>query len=458
MSDPSPVFLKSLSIENFKGFFKKQSLEFAIPNGEEGSGLTILVGPNNSGKSSVFQALLKLDHSATLPTEEKNAAGLPHIVITDTDNKTREASIDKESGDFFLSGFSDISRDRFHYIPCRRDFKNSFRSAIDRKTYYIREKNPSDVNGYDMNLPLFLNNINKFSGEKPLLTGQIRSVIPNFANWKVESKIDGTYFIKYIETNGTEHDFSLCGRGILNLLKLSIEMLPTSSNNILLVDEPELSLHPQAQKSLAKALISRSANNQIIISTHSPYFINVKNLTSRGRLIRLSKNTGACKTYQLSCANLNKLGKSIEDFCKPEFFDLVAKELFFSDAILLLEGKDDAGVIRNYLETTRGRYNFDIWGYGSGGAQNIKHLLQICQDLEIKAGALFDRNKESEAIFCKISFPQFADGIKVLPTDEIRDEPGKDIVGIFNRTNGINDQYKDFFEDLIEGFLTYFSQ
>jgi len=52
------MFIKSLAINNFKGFKGKHEINFNIPDGEtHGSGLNIFVGENNSGKSTVFEAL-----------------------------------------------------------------------------------------------------------------------------------------------------------------------------------------------------------------------------------------------------------------------------------------------------------------------------------------------------------------------------------------------------------------
>ena len=68
------MIIKSLAIKGFRGFTNKRKMEFAIPDGETvGSGLTILVGPNNSGKSSIIEALhiLSLD-SDTMPRSMRN--------------------------------------------------------------------------------------------------------------------------------------------------------------------------------------------------------------------------------------------------------------------------------------------------------------------------------------------------------------------------------------------------
>ncbi|OOF39017.1 hypothetical protein BKK49_08785 [Rodentibacter rarus] len=52
------MFIKSICISNFKGFIgEDHTINFNIPNGNSGSGLNIFVGENNSGKSTVFEAI-----------------------------------------------------------------------------------------------------------------------------------------------------------------------------------------------------------------------------------------------------------------------------------------------------------------------------------------------------------------------------------------------------------------
>ena len=49
--------LEKLEISGFRGFSQKQSLEFSATNNQPGSGLTIITGANNSGKSSIIEFL-----------------------------------------------------------------------------------------------------------------------------------------------------------------------------------------------------------------------------------------------------------------------------------------------------------------------------------------------------------------------------------------------------------------
>ena len=48
--------ISSIKIKGFRGFAEKQELKLSKPNGEKGSGLTVIVGPNNGGKSTIIES------------------------------------------------------------------------------------------------------------------------------------------------------------------------------------------------------------------------------------------------------------------------------------------------------------------------------------------------------------------------------------------------------------------
>ncbi|MFM8749452.1 AAA family ATPase [Rhabdaerophilum sp.] len=60
------MHLTKIEITGYRGFETKQELNFACPTGNEGSGLTVITGPNNSGKSSILEALNTYNTSENL--------------------------------------------------------------------------------------------------------------------------------------------------------------------------------------------------------------------------------------------------------------------------------------------------------------------------------------------------------------------------------------------------------
>ncbi len=51
------MFIKQLQIKNFKCFEDKTFESLAVPNGEKGSGLNILIGENGNGKTTLLEAI-----------------------------------------------------------------------------------------------------------------------------------------------------------------------------------------------------------------------------------------------------------------------------------------------------------------------------------------------------------------------------------------------------------------
>ncbi len=73
------------------------------------------------------------------------------------------------------------------------------------------------------------------------------------------------------------------GSGVELILALLLQRLLSDSakgDKILLIDEPEMHLHPTAQRKLAELLLDEVKNNQVIVSCHSPYMLQA--LLARG--------------------------------------------------------------------------------------------------------------------------------------------------------------------------------
>jgi predicted ATP-binding protein involved in virulence len=63
------MLLKTLALENFKAFGRKQEITFAEPS-PRSLGLTVILGPNNGGKTTILKTIRQL-----VSSEEAFVAG-----------------------------------------------------------------------------------------------------------------------------------------------------------------------------------------------------------------------------------------------------------------------------------------------------------------------------------------------------------------------------------------------
>lgn len=170
------------------------------------------------------------------------------------------------------------------------------------KTLYLLLNNLSSTSSSDkdMNdLSEMLAKINNLLKEKDVLDSATKEFIKNFI--ELQDTISHSRHSAFFKEANIF--FNMTGREIFlndkNLLSLKIKSQPNktiewfnlskgektllclllaaylnnSSNNIFLLDEPDLSLHIQWQKQLIKSLVTLAPDSQFIISTHSPALI-----------------------------------------------------------------------------------------------------------------------------------------------------------------------------------------
>lgn len=111
------------------------------------------------------------------------------------------------------------------------------------------------------------------------------------------------------------------GEKQLFMRALTLKMIE-AENAIILIDEPEISLHPKWQQKIIKIYQNIGDNNQVIIATHSPHIIgSVKN--ENVRVMRKSSSGIEIKklnelTYGQSMDNILENVMELEDILTPD--------------------------------------------------------------------------------------------------------------------------------------------
>ena len=88
--------IKELSIFGFRGFGEKQTLQFALPNGQVGSGLTIITGANNSGKTTIIESIRAFNGGSDSPSfseGRRNKKANERVELIIKDENGNESSI-----------------------------------------------------------------------------------------------------------------------------------------------------------------------------------------------------------------------------------------------------------------------------------------------------------------------------------------------------------------------------
>jgi len=107
------------------------------------------------------------------------------------------------------------------------------------------------------------------------LESHMRSAVPGFRSLNVEPRGGPGMVIGLWREHGVHTELSLAdlSDGTLRLLCWAVLCLSPNPPPLLCVDEPELGLHPRVLPGLAGLFRIASARTQVLIATHSPYFL-----------------------------------------------------------------------------------------------------------------------------------------------------------------------------------------
>jgi predicted ATP-binding protein involved in virulence len=321
--------IKSIGITNFKGI-EKLNLEFKLQ-----SNITLIIGENGSGKTSILDALsialgtflIKTGSSFGI-SGQKSRPLFNHEVkrimynseniefenvmlfgLFDFEGEEIEFCRDKQSYNKNLNikyskkltdkGFELIKKLKepinlpvIAYHSTGRlwgEIKTEYKSAGSRLDGYYACLDPRNIKQKFLSwFKTYEDNVLKFDVNKDLyyaFTESIISMIPEWEkihyNWKLNDLVGFNKSTKEWET------FSTLSDGYKSILSLAADISYRAiilnphlgkeavklSKGIVLIDEIDLHLHPKWQKSIISDLKKTFPNIQFVLTTHSPFII-----------------------------------------------------------------------------------------------------------------------------------------------------------------------------------------
>lgn len=206
--------------------------------------------------------------------------------------------------------------------------------------------------------------------------------------------------LKAIESSSLkeETEISQLGHGAQRMAQMSLiqfladqETIDTASRTLLLIDEPELYLHPNAIELLSESLrVLGQKTYQIVFSTHSPQFIHKERIKNT-ILVRKCENG---RTYRKDTLQ-ESISRIVSD--QPSQLDLLfdfenSKEVFFSNMVVFGEGRTEKLLVPEIWEHTFGISMgcAQIAFVGLNGCGSSKKCLDIVTCMGLEAVALVD--------------------------------------------------------------------
>ena len=445
----------SLEIKGLRGFAQEQTLRFAQPSDKVGSGITILVGPNNGGKSTIVESLQAISSKNVSFSEGKrnrNADDRVTIrVKTDSGDTHELRTIDAGGSSAVLDPEQAFE---CYVLPSRRYFDPYFGSArygsIITRKMHLRDSNfpdnrSSPITGFPQGR-LFdaLENLEEFNK----VLSKIMDPVPI---WTIDQSDQGQYYLK-LNSAGQYHNSDGLGEGIVSLLFIIDSLYDSKQDDLIVIDEPELSLHPVYQRRLARLFAEYAKDRQLVIATHSPYFVDTEYILNGAEVARIHKEGNTSLISQLSRPVADRLEGLLKDSHNPHILGLNAREAFFlEDGVIVLEGQDDVVHYPKALDQLEAKGLLSgkgpsflkerFFGWGAGGAHKIERILAVLHDLGFKrVAAVLDKNKHGLIPELRKNFQYYF--FESIPADDVLTKKGTCSKGLFDQEYKIRPEFE----------------
>lgn len=327
--------IKSVTLENFMGYNKFESKEFASVN--------VIIGKNDTGKTGLLKLLYsvcktidiyskrsqnedielkKLLAEKLIDTYQPGKKGLGELVSKITKEKL---SVDIEFKHTKLN-----YEDRLHFtfgdsttntiVDCQKSIKQiseNFRCLFIPAKEVLTSLKAIRATRDNLHMPGFddtyldLIRALVIPTQKGNITEELKDVnkrLEELFEGQIEQQSDDDFLFK---KGNTEFPIQLTAEGVkkIGILTTLIRNRQLNANSVLFLDEPETALHPEAARELVEMLmLMAKAGIQIFIATHNYFVLKQIYLSSRrddvqANCYSLSREKG--KSVVSSIYNLN---------------------------------------------------------------------------------------------------------------------------------------------------------
>ncbi|MBF1201280.1 MAG: AAA family ATPase [Fusobacterium periodonticum] len=300
--------IEKVHIKNIKGI---KDLELSFKKDNEILDVIVLAGVNGSGKTTILESIKDFFNNTNINYDEPEKSNVNLDIFFEDFEKNNIEEAEKKCKDKYEHKLQDFFRalksyeysrknnneyydnliaKRFEnppkiiYVPAENKFEEiqTYSTTLSKKYEFINIINSNvikDIPSYIATRRNYLATIEEDLTMKEITNKVVNEINGIFDILELDVKLKG--FSKDEKTmpifeNSAGEEFNIndlsSGEKQLFLRTLSIKMLEPK-NSIILIDEPELSLHPKWQQRIIEVYKKIGENNQIIIATHSPHIL-----------------------------------------------------------------------------------------------------------------------------------------------------------------------------------------
>ncbi|MGF9799954.1 ATP-dependent nuclease [Brevibacillus agri] len=386
--------LVKFSVTNYKVFKEKFTIDFSKDS------IVILTGRNNTGKSTVLEAIncffQKEPKTKTIPNDCFSVRGTKIILEAVFESDEEKIAIKKKYTEESAPSFFDENEKE---IKKTHELYNKLEEILNNKPFYITPSMlPDDINDLiqDIYTQIIRNDLLKledFTGDpekdteafelaqeysnlKKAYPAFLRKIKQNTDSILSQVSADVSHNLRALFSNnhlslnvigGESEGFSsadllkstnssvhidsnkqsnmpLANQGtglqrmsLIYLIQNMIEkkLLGENDNKLLLIDEPEAFLHPEAVRALSRSLYQIGKKMPLMISTHSPILIDLSGRHTSIQVFRVGEKE-AIQLYKSVSEQFDD--DDIANMKILNYVDSYVNEFFFADKVVIVEG------------------------------------------------------------------------------------------------------------------------
>ena len=287
--------IEKVHIKNVKGI---KDLELSFKKDDKILDLIVLAGVNGSGKTTILESIKDFFDNKNNNNNDSGKSNINLEIFFEEFEKYSSYNLKRvkflntfhyeksdnntSSQNQTINNFESLAK--IIYVPAENKFEKvkTDTTTLLRISQFINIINSNvikDIPSYIATRRNYLATIEEDLTMKEVTNKVLNEINGIFDILELDVKLKG--FSKDEKTmpifeNSAGEEFDInnlsSGEKQLFLRTLSIKMLEPN-NSIILIDEPELSLHPKWQQRIIEVYKKIGENNQIIVATHSPHIL-----------------------------------------------------------------------------------------------------------------------------------------------------------------------------------------